>query len=110
MMKFSKTLFLWLGIIAVVAFIGLMVYDVIMINQLHAVASAMRSTQYQGNPRNWVLLASGLGVLAGFLLGISLGMPSKSFKSRYEELRASEATARPSTDQHRTDPEHRPEA
>ena len=58
---------------------------------MHAVAGSNRSTDYQ-NPRNWVLIACGLGLLAGFLLGAALALPSKSFRARLAEMRAQEAT------------------
>lgn len=91
MLKFSKNVLSWLGVFALVAFAGVLIYDVIMINQLHAVAGSNRSTDYQ-NPRNWVLIAAGLGLLAGFLLGAALALPSKSFRARLAEMRAQEAT------------------
>lgn len=94
MMKFSKSLLTVLGLIVLIGFIGVLIYDVIMINQLHAVAGSQRSVEYQ-NPRNWVLIAAGLGLAAGFLLGAALAMPSRSFKARYEELRQREAAAVP---------------
>ena len=94
MMKFSKSLLTVLGLIALIGFIGVMIYDVIMINQLHAVAGSQRSIEY-ANPRNWVLIAAGLGRLAGVLRGAALAMPSRSFKARYEELRTREAASVP---------------
>ena len=42
MMKFSKTLLVVLGVVASLAFVGVMIYAVIQINQLHAVAIANR--------------------------------------------------------------------
>ena len=65
MMKFSKTLLVVLGVVASLAFVGLMLYVVIQVNQLHAVAIANRSAGF-ANPRNWMLIAAGLGFLAGY--------------------------------------------
>lgn len=89
MMRFSKTLLVVLGCVAALAFLGLMIYNVIQINQLHAVAVANRSAGF-ANPRNWVLIASGVGLLSGLLLGMGMAMPSKTFKARYSELRKAE--------------------
>lgn len=57
MMKFSKTLLVVLGVVASLAFVGLMLYVVIQVNQLHAVAIANRSAGF-ANPRNWMLIAA----------------------------------------------------
>ncbi len=89
MLKFSKSLLTVLGMIALIAFIGVCVYNVIEINQLHAVSSANRSREFT-NPRNWVLIGAGLGLLSGFLLGVAMAMPGKSFKRRYAEQRKAE--------------------
>ena len=89
MMRFSKTLLTVLGCVAALAFIGVMVYVVIEVNQLHAVAVANRSAGFV-NPRTWMLIGSGLGLLAGLLLGMGIAMPSQSFKARYAELRKAE--------------------
>lgn len=89
MMRFSKTLLVVLGCVAALAFMGVMIYNVIEINQLHAVAVANRSAGFN-NPRNWVLIGAGLGLVAGLLLGMGLAMPSKTFKARYSELRKAE--------------------
>lgn len=86
MMQFSKNLLLVLGGILGVAFVALMFYDVIQINQLHAVAIANRSAGFE-NPRNWVMLGALLGLVSGLLLGMGIAMPSKSFKARYAETR-----------------------
>jgi len=114
MMKFSKTLMMVLGVVALLAFVGVMIYNVIEINQMHAVAIANRSTGFP-NPRNWVLIGAALGLLAGLLLGVALALPNKTFKSRYAEVRKAEqiAEARAAgftgsssapTDRHVTDP------
>lgn len=92
MMKFSKTLLMVLGMVGLLAFLGLMIYVVIEVNQLHAVAVANRSAGF-ANPRNWMLLATGLGLLSGLLLGMGLAMPSRTFKARYAELRKAEEVA-----------------
>lgn len=91
-MKFSKTLLTILGVIALIVFIGLGVYNVIQINQIHAVASANRSQAFP-NPRNWVLWGDLAGVVAGLLLGCALAMPKQTFKTRYKERRKKEAIA-----------------
>lgn len=121
MMKFSKTLLLVLGCVAGLAFIGVMIYVVIQLNQLHAVAIANRSAGFV-NPRNWTLIGAGLGLLAGLLLGMGVAMPDRSFKVRYAEVRKAEqvldaqsrgftgATATTSTDQHVSDPKTAPAA
>ncbi|MGB3955632.1 MAG: hypothetical protein WBL05_10215 [Brooklawnia sp.] len=113
MMKFSKTLLVVLGVVASLAFVGLMLYVVIQVNQLHAVAIANRSAGF-ANPRNWMLIAAGLGFLGGLLLGMGLALPDKTFKARDAELRraedqlaareASAETPQPQTDQHTADP------
>lgn len=90
MMRFSKNLLLVLGVVVAIAFVALMVYDVVQINQLHAVAIANRSAGF-ANPRNWVMLGAALGLVAGLLLGLGIAMPSKSFKARYAEIRKQEA-------------------
>lgn len=92
MQKFSKTLFTVLGIVALVAFIGLAIYNIIEINQLHAVANANRSAQFH-NPRNLILIGYAVGLLAGLLLGLAWAMPSKSFKARYADQRKAESIA-----------------
>ena len=71
MMKFSKTLLVVLGVVASLAFVGVMIYVVIQINQLHAVAIANRSAGF-ATPRNWTLIGAGLGFSGGLLLGIGL--------------------------------------
>ena len=58
MMRFSKNLMLVLGSVAGIAFVALMVYNVVQINQLHAVAIANRRAGF-ANPRNWVMIAAG---------------------------------------------------
>lgn len=90
MMKFSKSLLTVLAVIAALVFLGVMVYDVIQINQLHAVANANRSTEFL-NPRDWVLIGAALGLLSGFLFGVALAMPDKTFEARYAERRKAEA-------------------
>lgn len=90
MMKFWKTLLLVLGIIATIAFIAVMVYVVIEVNQLHAVAIANRSAGFD-NPRNMMLIGAGLGMLSGLLLGLGIAMPRRGFKARYNDVRKAEA-------------------
>ena len=92
MMKFSKTLLLVLGVVATIAFVGVMIYAVIKIDQQWMVAISNRSQDF-ANPRNWALIGSGLGLLAGLLLGMGVALPSRSFKARYEELRKAERVA-----------------
>ncbi|EPH02281.1 hypothetical protein HMPREF1531_01587 [Propionibacterium sp. oral taxon 192 str. F0372] len=79
-----------LGLIVLVAFIGIMVYNVIEVNQLHAVAIANRSAGFD-NPRNMMLIGSGLGLAAGLLLGLGIATPSRGFKARYADARKAEA-------------------
>ena len=81
MMRFSKNLMLVLGSVAGIAFVALMVYNVVQINQLHAVAIANRSAGF-ANPRNWVMIAAALGLVAGLLLGMGIALPDKTFKAR----------------------------
>lgn len=118
MMKFSKTMLMVLGLVAAIAFIGVMVYVVIEVNQLHAVAVANRSAGFD-NPRSWMLISMGLALLAGLLLGMGIAMPSKSFKARYTELRKAEEIAvakqngfngAVAADQHVADPRTEPSA
>ena len=90
MMRFSKNLMLVLGSVAGIAFVALMVYNVVQINQLHAVAIANRSAGF-ANPRNWVMIAAALGLVAGLLLGMGIALPDKTFKARYAEARRLEA-------------------
>ncbi|MGI5951595.1 MAG: hypothetical protein ACOX61_07085 [Brooklawnia sp.] len=92
MMKFSKTLLLVLGAVASIAFIGVMIYAVIKIDQQWMVAISMRSQDF-ANPRNWALLGAGLGLLAGLLLGLGFALPGQSFKARYAEVRRTEQIA-----------------
>lgn len=89
MMRFSKSLLLVLGAIAGIAFLGVVIYNVIKIDQLWMVAGANRSLEY-ANPRNMMLIGAGLGLVAGLLLGMGIMMPSKSFKERYAEVRKAE--------------------
>lgn len=109
MMKFSKTLLVVLGVVASLAFVGLMLYVVIQVNQLHAVAIANRSAGF-ANPRNWVLISAGLGFVGGLLLGMGLALPDKTFKARYAELRRAEdelaarETTQQQADRHTADP------
>ena len=123
MMKFSKTLLVVLGVVASLAFVGVMIYVVIQINQLHAVAIANRSAGFV-NPRNWTLIGAGLG-FGRSLLGIGLALPEKTFKARYKELRSAEEnlaakeagfngasavnTTAATVDDHVTDPRQEPE-
>lgn len=90
MIRLYKTLLIVLGLVALVGFIGVMIYVVIQVNQLHAVAISNRSAGF-ANPRNWMLIGSGLGLLGGFLLGVGVVMPEKSFKTRYAEVRQAES-------------------
>lgn len=90
MMRFSKNLLLVLGSVAGIAFVALMVYDIVQINQLHAVAVANRSAGF-ANPRSWVMIGALLGLVAGLLLGMGIAMPNKTFKARYAEARRLEA-------------------
>ena len=74
MMKFSKTLLVVLGVVASLAFVGVMIYVVIQINQLHAVAIANRSAGF-ANPRNGTVIGAGLGVPGGLGLGLGVALP-----------------------------------
>ncbi|MDR2931195.1 MAG: hypothetical protein LBV06_09875 [Propionibacteriaceae bacterium] len=87
MLKFLKGFLLVLGAVLIVATIVLMVWDVIQINQVVAVANANKSNAagFNANPRNWVLLGAGAALVGGLLLGLGLGMPNRTFKQRLTE-------------------------
>ena len=75
-MKIVSRIVVALGLVAFVAAVLLLAKSVIDINQLHAVASANRSASFP-SPLNTVLLACGLAVVGGFLLGLGLSIPRR---------------------------------
>ncbi|MDR2895710.1 MAG: hypothetical protein LBV30_03515 [Propionibacteriaceae bacterium] len=86
MLKFLKQFCIWLGIILIVATIGLVIWDTIQINTLAAVANANKSSSagFIENPRNWVLLGVAAALIGGVVLGLGLGMPGHTFKQKME--------------------------
>lgn len=60
---------LLIGVVLVVIALGMLGKNIIDINQLHAVASANRSVPF-ANPARQVILAAGLTLVAGFVVGL----------------------------------------
>lgn len=108
-MKILKGLLVLLGLAGV---IGAGIYTYVgwfQLQKLVAVAESMRSAP-QVNPQQELMLALGLALLGGLVLGIGLGMPRRSQgKIRKETLQAvatgreqeirGRATGRPMTDE-----------
>ena len=87
MLKFVKWLLIGIGAVLIVATIVILVWDVIQINQLVAVANANQSAQAtpNDNPRVWVMVCAAVAVLGGFALGFGLGLPRRTFKQRLQD-------------------------
>lgn len=88
MMNFSKTLLKILGVVALIAAVGLAVYNWVRIYGL--IQASQRFGVEQQNPNPMVLLGTGVALLSGLLLGLGLAMPSQTFKKRYERKREAE--------------------
>lgn len=72
---FSRVLVL-VGLIVILVAGGLLLKNVIDINQLWAVANANRSTSFF-NPKQEIILTTGVALIGGFLLGLGLSMPKR---------------------------------
>jgi len=66
-----------LGLILIVVGAVLLAKDVIVINQLHAVASANRSNNFFDNPVYTVIWTAGIALVGGLLAGIGIGLTSR---------------------------------
>jgi len=81
MLKFLRVVCIAVGIVLIVATLGLMIWNVIQINQLVTTADAANMLT-NPNPRYWVMLGVGGALVGGFALGLGLGMPKQTFKQR----------------------------
>ena len=93
MLKFLRGLLIAIGIVLIVATLALLVYDIIQINQIVAVANANKSNAagFNPNPRWLIILGVGGALLGGFVLGFGLGLPKRTFKQRLQEQTEQEA-------------------
>ena len=80
-MQILTRVLLALGVVLLVAGAVILGKNVIDINQLHAVASANRSTSFF-NPVYEVLIGAALALLAGFLLGVGSGLARRGHPDR----------------------------
>ena len=88
MMNFSKTFLKILGLIGLLATVGLAVFNWVRIYGL--IQASQRFGVEQQNPNPMVLVGTVVALIAGLLLGIGLAMPSQTFKKRYERTREAE--------------------
>jgi Na+/proline symporter len=89
MLKFLKNLLIIFGLILLIAAVVLLVKNVYDITNITNVANANNSAMPWTNPRNLILIQVGGTLVAGFLLGLGIGMPKQTFKQRLEEKHAS---------------------
>ena len=83
MLKVLKWVLIGVGAVLIGATIALIVWDIIQINHLVTTADAANMST-NANPRWWVALGAGGGVLGGFALGVGVGLPRRTFKQRLQ--------------------------
>jgi len=97
MLKIVKNALLILGAIVIVGAALLMLWEArLRTDSLNAIVSAAVNgksfpNEYYNSTINGVWLAAGVGVIGGMLLGLGIGVPSVTFKKRYEQRQAAEA-------------------
>ena len=99
MLKFTKRLLLILGAIVIIGAAVLLLYQYTMsaysLKSIVSAATANNSNQAQRDAYQatitmlWVTL--GAAVAGGLLFGIGIGMPSATFKQKYEQRQAAAA-------------------
>jgi len=97
MLKFLKNVLLVLGAVVIVGAALLMLWEArLRTDSLNAIVSAAVNSksfpnEYYNSTINGVWLAAGIGVLGGLVLGLGIGVPSVTFKKRYEQRQAADA-------------------
>ena len=101
MLKFLKRALLILGAAVIVAAAILLLWEArLRADSLSAIVTAAVNSQFlkadhYASTINGVWLAGGIGVVGGLLLGLGIGMPSATFKQRFEKAQAAEAQKDP---------------
>jgi len=99
MLKFAKKALLVLGAIIVIGALVLLLYQYTMstysLKSMVAAATAGNSSaalrsSYMGTVQG-LWLAAGVGVVGGIVLGLGIGIPSATFKQKYEARQAQAA-------------------
>jgi flagellar basal body-associated protein FliL len=98
MLKFAKKLLLILGALVIVAAAVLVLYEFRLssnsLNTIVAQALQQKSNtdiHYYDATQHGILLATVGGLLGGLILGLGIGIPSETFKQKYEERQAKAA-------------------
>jgi len=99
MLKFAKKLLVVLGLLVVIGAAVLLLYQYTMsassLKSIVAAATANNSNQalrdgYMATIQ-MLWLTAGIAVVGGLLLGLGIGIPSATFKQKYEERQAEAA-------------------
>jgi len=94
MLKFAKKALLILGVLVIVAAAGLLLWEArLRTDSLNAIVSAAVNSksfpnEYYNSTINGVWLSAAIAVVGGWLLGLGIGIPSSTFKQRYEKRQA----------------------
>ena len=97
MLKFLKNVLLILGAVVIIGAAILMLWEArLRADSLNAIVSAALNgksfpNEYYNSTISGVWLAAGIGVVGGLLLGLGIGVPSATFKQRYEQRQAAAA-------------------
>jgi len=94
MLKFAKKALLILGVVVILGAAGLLLWEArLRTDSLNAIVSAAVNSksfpnEYYNPTINGVWLSAAIAVGGGWLLGLGMGIPSATFKQRYEKRQA----------------------
>jgi len=96
MLKFAKHVLLILGAILVVAAASWLLYEFVLSgyslkNLVHAPMNDSTAVGHYTTMEMGILLSAVIALIGGFILGLGLGIPSATFKQRYEQRQADAA-------------------
>jgi len=81
MLRILKLVLLWTGAVLVMGAVGLLIWNLIQMNNLTSLVSPVAAAPYTVT---WLLVGTGVALVGGFVLGCGVGLPRLSFKERLE--------------------------